>query len=62
MARNVVDYLKDVILPFSKQRTDDNLADALRLALKFVVLTQAEYDALDPVDENTLYFISEDVE
>jgi hypothetical protein len=26
-----------------------------------VVLTQAEYDALDPVDETTFYIVTEDV-
>ena len=35
------------------------LARRGRLDLKFVDLTQAQYDALDPPDSDTLYFITD---
>lgn len=55
MARNPSDTLKDVLLLSRQGSSDDNLANALRDSFKYVILTQAAYDALSPKDSNTIY-------
>lgn len=57
MATSPKETLKDVVLGPIGDRSDIILSEALRVAIKIVVLSAAEYAALSPADEDTIYIV-----